>query len=421
MSVNPEPAPDVQARMQALQRPHERFPAWRKDQLYDAVTSMYQECYDDEEIARTLARMSCPGITGVMANTLRQEAATMAETLTYDIRKKWIYRFKRPTVNNLVKEYMFLESKKSFIQAKRELADEVERLQENTSPEKLCVAINDAVGRNNIGMELIRELVAYAQAARKIDASVGLLAKSGNQPASFIMEQIARKLKTAFEKDFGKDLSQTLPLLAGLLHQPVQNINEDDAELMLEYIKICDDGVDGIEQPVFKRTKGVDMFLHAKSLTEQVLGGMGRHMNEKELRFILEEIRSAPVLSTKDLETLKAYAKRHLSDLDTLEKLNHFPQNRDLRQNEVKKLDAMLRLIQRHLSLSDVKAFLSSQELHHAAQLGLDEAATDHIMRNINNLETTKAVEDFARTLQTRTNFIFPVTRYLSARFSDPY
>jgi len=155
-----------------LSEPHKKFPSLGRVCLYDRITAMYLDVGDDAEIAISLSDELGYRITPDVVTEVRQEAAMMAESQKPEIRRKWSYRYKNLTVNNVIKEYMFIEGKHNFLKAKREFAEEIETLVQKTPADKLWIAINDALGRNNISLEFVYELLAYGRTARKIEKLV---------------------------------------------------------------------------------------------------------------------------------------------------------------------------------------------------------------------------------------------------------
>lgn len=211
-----------------LKKPHEAFPFWSCETVYDLVTSMYLETGNPTRVAHELSAARGVLISEQEVQALRKEAASAALHQTdVNVRRKWMWRHRKATVNNLVREYMFLVDTRDFQTAKAELGAEIESLLESVPGNRLLLAINDALGRSDIEWHVVLELVAHHQSGQKLAAlAVEEAERRGAAPEVFLKE-VAQALAVQ-ERGKRTTAEQSMAYVAWWMKQEHAGITTDD-------------------------------------------------------------------------------------------------------------------------------------------------------------------------------------------------
>jgi hypothetical protein len=311
---------------------------------------------------------------------------------------------------------MFLEAKHDFIKAKREFAEEMESLVKRSAPDRLCVAVNDALGRTNIGIELIHALQAYAKVARKMEALMKAYAASWGLTPEKATAQIADKINSSFKTVWQKDMAQTVQGLAGLFPKTNAEFTTADVEYLMEYNRVHRDEV---EQPLIaKRIDGTRMMTRGASALEQAIAGGGHHIQNAQLLQLIDRMRGSPVLGRRELGKVRDYAVRHLQDLKTLRELGRKKQAPEgMQRLETNRLNSIMNLADRHLQLLEHQTFFSRAEHRQAKRCKISESDLQSILNRLNDATTSDEVRRLVWELMGSTKFDFPLDRYLEYRF----
>lgn len=404
-----------------LAEPHAMFPSWTRTQLYDRITGMYLDCPDDSEIAHHLSSDLKLDLNANIISDIRVEAALAAETQPPAVRRRWIYRYRRLTVNNLAKEFMFLEKKGSFIQAKRDLAHEISTLVQSTPPDKLCIAVNDAMGRNNIGADLIHTLEAYWRTLRKMEDAAGRYADRSGMTMDAALLNIADKLTLLYNSECHKSVKKAATALGEILGQLPGTINEDDAAFFLEYKRFTDDEKSSGGTMASKLFHCADFVAGPKSVLQRVLDGAAHHISASELTNLTDALRSNHVMARTDLEQVREYVARYIGDIATLKRLRDgADQTETAQENMLRALKVLERVIDNHLSLLDQERFLTKKERARANRCGISPNDLRVVLERLNNLPDPDEVEHLANQIFDGKDFDFPIDRYMERRFRLP-
>lgn len=404
-----------------LSKPHDKFPYCSVESLYDRVTSMYLDCWDDAEIAGALSAEFRCDIREEMIGAIRMEAALEAEARrTPEVRRKWIYRYKNLTVNNLVREYMFMEGKTDFLSAKMELADEIDFLVRTTPADRLWIAVNDALGRNNIGEDLIHGIQAYGKAARKVESAVGAYEKSKGIAFRGGVGEVAKMVAALHGRATRQDVHETARFMATLLGRDEKAFDEADVEFCLEYNRHSLTAVAGEAGSLSQIMQGADVAVRAPSLLDQVLGGISRDLSSGEILQLVEQIKKGPLLSRGQGEKIRSYAARHISDDEMRKKLAVSEASSRRRQDEMATIQILVKTVDDHISLTDARTFFTSQEIAHAERRGVMEPHLQSLLSKLNLLRSMDAVVAQIHDKQLHTKFDFPAERYCMRRFGVP-
>jgi hypothetical protein len=402
--------------MPDLSKPHPDFPFLSRAKLYDAITSMYLDCRNDGEIAAALSEEHGRPISAQAIAGIRLEAAVAAEHQPSEIRRRWIYRYRKMTVNNLVKEFMFMEGMRNFAKGKRELANEIDLLVKNTPPDRICITVNDVLGRNNIGMDLINELQAYAVEDRKMNEAVRPYAEKHLMPQEQALAQVARMLALTHNAERAKDPEKSTALLSEILADSSQSFTQSDVSFLVEYDRLQAEAESASMMGLIARAGDL---ARPPSVLEQAIEGTAHHFAYPELVQIVDSMRSTPVMSRSDLAQVREYASRHRKDLATLKELGYVRSAPPgMAKMELEMLENVLTLTEQHLSLLDYRTFLTNHEISNALRHKITSNDLKTILDRLNASSTPEEIESLADRLLEGHNFEFPLVRYLARRFT---
>lgn len=399
-----------------INEPHPLFPSWTRSQLYEIVCNMYLDCWSDSEIATSLSNEYSTLVSAHDITNIRTEAAIAAENQPVEVRRRWLYRYSKLTVNNLVKEYMFLERKRDIAIAKRELADEIDVLARNTLPYRLCVAVNDVLGRSNIDIKLINDLKAYAEEARKIDVLVRPYASAHKLTLNHATDHVAHELSTQYPQ-YRNSPDKACANLARILECPQHMTTSDDVAFLIEYDRLR--GSDEASSTISLIAHGADILNRPASALEQVVAGAAYHFSYPSLVQIIDSLRSHPLMARNDILQVREYAIRHGKDLDTLKQLGYQSSlSKEATKQELAILGSICLLAEQHLSLLENSTFLTSREIARAARDKITSGDLQTILDRLNAQTVAAEIETLAGKLLKGHNFEFPVKRYLAIRFA---
>ena len=413
-----KPSEDVKPKDEfpCLSTPHEKFPSMGRVTLFDRVTSMYLDTGDDAEIARTLSEELGTNVTPDTVAEVRKEAAMVAEKQPPEIRRKWIYRYKILTVNNIVKEYMFIEGKHNFVRAKREFAEEIEALVQKTPSDRLWIAINDALGRNNISIELVYELLAYGRTARKLEKLVQAYADSRLLTTEEGMRDVSMKVRRYCDEE--NDSAKRIRFAAKLIEQNEKLLTMEDTAFLVEYGRFAMDSVTPEPNFTNRILRGADVFVKPPSILEQLLlGDVSKHLSSAELPQVILALRSTPLMTKPQLEQVLSYARRHIDGIEIMKKLGTKDQKPEQVQVMVMKaLQSLQKVVEDHLCIVDATSFLSNHELGSAASGGMNIKTLEAKLAELNRLPSLEAVIK-KLSEPSKATFVFPADKYCMKRF----
>ncbi len=217
-----------------LTKAHPKFPFWSTATVYDLVCESFLRLRDSDAVSREMGRVHGMRMEKSMVETLRREAAGEASACrNVALRRKWMWRHKAATTNNLVREYMFLVHGRDFMAAKQELGAEIESLLEQVAADRLLLAVNDALGRADIAWHAVLELVAYHQAGLRLLAMAEPLAEQEGITIEAYLTRVAQAVAAHDRRDRKRDVAAALECAAWWLGREANDMTTDD----LTYLK----------------------------------------------------------------------------------------------------------------------------------------------------------------------------------------
>jgi hypothetical protein len=402
-----------------LSQRHPIFTSFSYFDIYDHVTRMYLDCWNDAEIAHALTEELGHPIEAHSIRTIRIEAAKAAEFQETDVRRRWIYRYSHLSVNNLVKEFMFMEGKLQFLTAKRELSEEIEALVANTPHHRLCIAVNDALGRNNIGIEHISDLLDYARRIRALEKDLALYSESKAMTAQDGLRAFAKEVTVLFNERCQKDPARTAQMLAGIRNNTQTPYLAADIELLVEYDHYSKH--EGTHAFLSQQISAADKSPLLSSPLDLVTRGTAKHLSRDALESLIRMLRLHAVQNMEVLGQVRTYAQRHIKDIKTMRELGiHRLAGEASDESVVGILTLLLALVNQHLSLLDATLFFKEADIRKAAKLNITSSDIQTLLMRFNRMEHEGEIRKLADEIQRQRAFAFPVERYLATRFNSP-
>lgn len=365
----------------------ERFPGLNRDEVFDFATAMFLDCEDEAYIAGVMSEQYGCAFTPALVRNVRVEAAVDADKIDdVERRKKWIYRYQSLTLNNLVKEYMFLTRAPSFFEAKIELADELYWLGQKYSRTKLLIAFNDAVGRNNIPDSLVQELLDFRETMLRTRSLVSDYAEAKGEDLMVAFLEVADRVSKAFMTECRRDSVKTAQFACRLLRVEEGSFVPGDAAFFREYAKCARYPDRSDSNALIHLMEGADTLVGKSPLNEALSGNMP-NMSATDIQDLMREMWVGPVLDAKALQMFRQQADdRAGSD--------------DLGRNVFEKFRDML---DGHLALLDPPNFYPPRRLFRVRE-GLPEKKLGPLLEALNSMSTSEEVITYLRAARTDAN-----------------
>ena len=141
-----------------------------------------------------------------------------------------------PTVEVVVREYMSRSGQDNPYESKIELADELYWLEKDYPRERLLAAFNDALGKKNIPMGVIDEIIEFRNATVRVKQIIADYAKDKNVDAAKLLLDVSRKIATAQTANMG-DIAKTTEYACSLLKLPPAGLTPADMQFFAEYFE----------------------------------------------------------------------------------------------------------------------------------------------------------------------------------------
>lgn len=402
-----------------LSRPHRDFPGWDKATLYDVVTRMYLDSWNDKEVAIALSLQYGLRVGAAQAHSIRREAAMAAAAQeSHDVKRKWIYRYRNLTLNNLVKEYMFMEGKNDFLKARRELSAEIDMMVKTTPTDRLLIAVNDALGRNNITQKLVHELLVYHKMAIRIEKLVEPFAQNRNINVGDALCELASKID-----EFAKgDPDRSLVYAAKILRVTEKRLTEDDIVFLRDYSRFASGDGNQKQGMMFHIMHGADMMATRKATPfERLLSKTQTEFTAGEIEQMIERMKNIPVPAPDQIIKFHTLAKTRIAELEeSTELVSPDGRSDPVRHRELQAYQTLEQLARGHLSLTDYRQFFTSREIDKAIRHGVPEMELQNTIGTLNRIKDFDGVLRQIRRMsdtQNQLGFAFPADRYCHRRF----
>jgi hypothetical protein len=352
--------------------------------LYDIVTSMFLDCHSDKDVAEALSEQFGFVVSSDDVREIRIAASRTARMEGDETkRRRWCFRFARLTADNLVKEYMLLEGKTSFREAKLALAEEITTLFRERPAHQLWVAVNEAMGRNNISLDLIREFVssheAYTRAKAYMERSPWRKDVAAPEGRLEILAQMAKMQFAEYLKDYEK----TSRWICGQLGVPEDTLEPSDVDFILDYNRMSVIAEMPDEEALAKHEGDKSVRLRKDRSLDEALEGNVADLDGEQAEELMETLlsRSLPLPSRVErmYRGIEQLAKRRSPDRHTFQAL------RDMLAN--------------HLKLFSADRFFSASDLRKARRHNVSEIELCNILSDLNTLPTEADGQRYAHEL----------------------
>lgn len=378
------------------------FPAPLHREVMEFATGTFLDCGDEAVAAAVVAGRFNTPITAADLHAIRIDAAREALTLKpSDTRKRLAFRFRRLTLDNLVKEYMFITRVPTFMEAKIDIADEVFWLAQNASKARLCIAFNDALGRNNVTVELLEELLDFRERLLRIKALVAQAAEESGTPL-FLLDVAETARTTFFESS---DVTETTGKVAELLGVKGLELTRGDVLFLCNYYE-------GANLPDLTDEAGFrELFETAdaeqeRDIFREAMAGNLPNLSRDELRLLFETLRARPLLGKTALTTMQKDVLRGLEKDSTDELLTRLGV-----------------LLDGHLAVCDVENLYTSPERFKMGLRGFPANEVALLIQRANLLSSRDDIRKLFKTAATdegRSALVSElITRYMAKRFGQ--
>jgi CheY-like chemotaxis protein len=277
-----------------------------------------------------------------------------------------------PAMEQLVNEYMSREHVADSLEAKNALADELYWLSQNYPTEKLLSALNEAMGKQDIPIECVNELLKYRETVLHVKKVLGTYAETKGKDPANLLQEISATVADARARHNTDD--QIIQFLCRLLGLGRRSLTPEDLDFFNEYYS-CSKPPESVKHeaptpPVQETPRPAPAGeepqpIRERDLLKDAIAGNMEGFTDDDIRNLIQKLRADRILKADELAVMgKQVAKALRGRTDDATK-------------ELK------RTIKDHLSLTDVKSFYSAAEL---ATLETLKVSTDDIQKALENL-----------------------------------
>lgn len=382
-----------------------KYPKVDRKELLTRICSMYLDCGDESYIAEALSKHYSVDLNQHMVRSLRMEAAVEADTMDSDEeRKKWVYRYRNLTVNNLVKEYMFITRVPNFFEAKIELADELFYLAQKASKNRLWIAVNDALGRNNIPLDMVDELFEFRETFLRLRQVLTPVAKERKTDASLLLLEVADAVADGYKKNFGENSVKAAEFACEAFKLDRGAVTPADVKFLREYSRCMKFPDHTDSKSLVRLIEGADPF-HKRSLVAEAQAGNLPNLNVGDLWQLIQELKNSIILPIDRLATMDEYVGRRLKSGQV------DPVFRELKA-----------VIELHMSMADANKLYTMTELLSLRVQGMPVEQIQKVLDTVNPLGTRDEVQHYFRsaiaTSEQKKALAGLAARYMRRRFN---
>lgn len=367
----------------------------------DLTVALFLDCGEEAITAGLVSDRYNITLKAADVHAIRVDAAMAASALKpSDARKRWTYRFCELTLDNLIKEYMFITRVPTFMEAKIDLADEVFWLSEKSNKSRLCIAFNDALGRNNLTMALLDELLAFREGLLRVKAMVSRASDGSGSPL-FLLDVAEQTAAHASQP--GANPSESAAFLGWLLGIKEGEATYADVRFLCQYHE-------GANLPDLTDPDGFQRLFEAadtrreRLVQREATDGNLANLTRDELQQLFDLLRTRPLLGKAPLAgMLSVVARKFARDRsdELLHKLNN--------------------LLEGQVMVSDVENLYTRPERFKMGLRGLPAENVAALLNKANALtvrEEIRAVFRNAAVNEATTGMLAELTtRYMSKRF----
>ena len=337
---------------------------------------MFLDNADETRMAEALSDHYNVTLTSGIVRDIRVEAARNADTIEApEKRKKWVFRYRYLTLNNLVKEYLFITGLPGFFEAKIELADEFFWLEKKHSKKRLWIAVNDALGRNNVPVELVDELLEFREDFLRIKQLFASHAKAQSINVMTLILDLSKKVADAYRKKCQENSVKTAHHMCHLLEMEPGTLTPSDIEFFLEYFR-CSKFLSSSDDTgtLTRLVEGADV-LGKRSVLNEAVGGNIANFNLDDIQKLIQEMRLSPVLESRHLEKLHDYASSQRQESGAA----------------AETFKTLKTLAKAHLALKDINKFYSQVEF---LKLRVKRIPLSELQKVLEELNALKKVDE---------------------------
>lgn len=376
-----------------------QFKGMPREEVFDRVTGMFLDCGDDEYIAALLSEQMHSAISPQEISQIRFDAAQEADRIgTREALRKWAFRYQYLTTNNLIREYLFISRSTNVMEAKMELADELFWLKKKHTMARLWMAINEALGRNNVPPNVVDDLIEFRETALRIKHLIAKSAKDKNMDPAKLLQEVGPKITEAYQGECRRNRVKAAAIACKLLDVELGTIFPSDVDFFREYSKsaILDDKRVGSGR-LSRLVQATDTF-QGRRMMNEVLRGNLTLMGSAQIQELVNEMKNNPMLKPEQIHKL-------IEDI-----------GRERRRHGRKWLKRLKRLLVKYLRLWDARSLFPHLERLEMRIRGVPFPRLQSTVETLNLLASQDEVISYLSTVSE----IYPskpVMRRLSARY----
>jgi hypothetical protein len=272
---------------------------------------------------------------------------------------------------------MFLSGTSRFFEAKIELSDELYWLKQKVPTKKLWIAINQALGRNNVSLEMVEELLSFRDTVLRIKKIVKRKARKEGVDAEKLLVTTSEQVSEAYNGEFSKDSVRTAHFAAELLECGLDEITVDDVDFFNEHAR-C---IKFPERSAMMRlVEGADTLEEDDLIKEAEDGNIANFSNE-DVQRLIRQMRNRPILKKEALEDMLDYIARRL--------------RRKNPGDEV--FESLRNIVKRHLSLTEILKFYPGAGMMKFRMCNIAESQLQELLDGLNPLAKVEEVVSYLK------------------------
>ena len=336
-----------------------------------------------------------------------------------------------PALADVVREYMTRAKLPNAFEAKSELADELYWLAQDHTKNSLLRALNDAVGWNYIQMEVIDALLEYRQTMVRAKQVLANRAKDTNTDPASLLADTARKAADAHVRYKGDDL-RTAQYVCEELHVAHGTLGPAEMLFFRDYFESAMHQHASLTLTTKPPAAPAKPEAPAMPLAKQAAAPPPLTEVPPPPRPTGIRIALAAAQGAASADPHAAYVNQ------TIHKLRHEPvltvaglQNvlREVEQRTGGRADPAFKKVERvidaHVSLTDLAEFYTSLELASLRRQGVPDSGLRELLRDLNALADSKEVTPYLhRTIQAspwKDALTTLASRYVKKRFGTKW
>ena len=269
------------------------------------------------------------------------------------------------------------------------------------------MAINDALGRNNIPVELVNAILEFRGTMLRMKqlAAQGAIEK-GIDPTRNLLD-ISEKVADAYRNRFKENSIHTADFACDLLSIKRRSLTSADVDFMREYFKCSTFPERDANESIVRFLEGADTF-DSQSILREAAAGNIVNLDTADCRRLLQEMEANPILRPDQLKAIGSHVAEKMRG----------PLVDPVYKN-------LANLVADHLFLTDTGNFYSTADTVKLRIHGITRENLQEVLNTLNSLRSYDEVVAYFRTMMDDSSqrLITPAmaSKYCKKRFGTDY